>query len=152
MHLVFGSDHAGYALKEALKQFATDQWPDVVLSDVGCFDAQHSADYPGIAQEAVRRMLSLDESAHPAQVRGVLCCGSGIGVAIAANRQPRIRAVTVHNHASAEMSRRHNDTNVICFGQRYIAAPYACDLLALWMETAFDGERHLPRVTMLEQC
>ena len=82
-------------------------------------------------------------------VKGVLVCGSGIGISIAANRHPQIRAALVHDSLGARMARRHNDANVICFGGRMIGAEVAVDCLDVFLTTEFEGGRHAGRVTKL---
>jgi ribose 5-phosphate isomerase B len=83
--------------------------------------------------------------------RGVLVCGSGIGISIAANRYPEIRAALVHDGLGARLARQHNDANVICFGGRMIGVEVARDCLRVFFETAFEGGRHIQRVEKLSQ-
>lgn len=138
--IVLGADHAGYRMKEFIAGHLKAK--GYLVEDVGCF-SEDSVDYPAISQQvadAIRREPS---------ARGVICCGSGIGVSIAANRFPWLRAVVAHDYHTAVMSRRHNDTNVICFGGRVIAPERAAELLDTWLDTAFEGGRHQKRVDMM---
>ena len=138
--IIIGSDHAGFRLKEAVVAHLRGQGIEVV--DIGC-PSEERVDYPGIAFELARRMKA------DGIARGVLCCGSGIGVSIAANRFPHVRAVVAHDPFTAEMSRRHNDANVLCMGGRFIAPAMAEEILRVWLNTAFEGGRHQDRVDMM---
>ena len=118
--LAIGSDHAGFSLKEALKQFLDQR--EIPYQDLGTYSTD-SCDYPDIAV-AVAKTLQNGTS-----LQGILCCGSGLGVAISANRLPGIRAIVAHDNHTAMMGRRHNDANIICFGGRVIAPEYAQEVL-----------------------
>lgn len=143
--IVIGADHAGYALKERLAQSLREQ--GFAVEDVGCY-SEASVDYPAISGQLAEKFRTITEKTGKAP-RGLLCCGSGIGIMIGANRFPWLRAAVVHEHFSAMMSRRHNDTNVICFGARVIAPELAMELLQVWLDTPFEGTRHQGRVDML---
>jgi ribose 5-phosphate isomerase B len=144
--IVIGADHAGYQLKERVVQHLREK--GYQIEDIGCY-SEDSVDYPAISTKLADTMKAL-QGENPAQpVRGVLCCGSGIGVCIAANRHPWVRAVEAHDHNTVVMSRRHNDSNVLCLGGRVIAPELAADLLNTWLDTAFDGGRHQKRVDMM---
>lgn len=138
--LVIGADHAGFRLKERLSEFLKEKGYQLV--DVGCYN-EESVDYPGVGQKLAETMQSQGIA------KGVICCGSGIGVCMSVNRFPWVRGVLAHEHNSAVMSRRHNDANVICFGGRVIAPELAADILNTWLETPFDGGRHQNRVDMM---
>lgn len=130
-----GSDHAGYHLKmDLLKELG----PEVL--DVGTGSAEVSCDYPDFA-EAVAWLVASGKAQH-----GLLVCGSGIGMAIAANKVPGVRAATAWDATSARLCREHNDANVICFGERLVASEVAKDALAAYREAAFAGGRHRRRV------
>lgn len=135
--IAIGADHAGYALKETLKAYLDKC--EVPYVDLGCF-SEDSVDYPDFAAKVAQSVQSGD------CVQGVLCCGSGVGVAITANRFPGVRAVVCHDPFITTMSRRHNDANVICFGARIVAAPYAIELLDVFLNTPFEAGRHQKRV------
>lgn len=138
--IILGADHGGYHLKEQLSKGLKERGYRV--QDVGCYSAD-SVDYPIISQK-----LALALKENPAS-RGVLCCGSGLGISIAANRFPWVRAIVAHDHHTAVMSRRHNDANAICFGGRVIAPELAQELLDTWLNTPFDGGRHQHRVDLM---
>ncbi len=139
--IVLGADHAGYRLKERIAEHLKAKGFEVI--DVGCF-SEESVDYPDIAGKLAGELQRLGPEA-----RGVLCCGSGIGVCMTANRFPWVRAAVVHEHNTAVMSRKHNNANVACFGGRVIAPELAFDLLASWLETPFEGGRHQKRVELM---
>lgn len=138
--VAIASDHAGFALKEALKEELVGLGYSVI--DLGA-DGVDSVDYPDFGY-AMARVLR-----HGQARRGILVCGSGIGISIAANRHANVRAALVHDALGARLSRQHNDANVICFGGRMIGADVARDCLRVFLETPFDGGRHSRRVDKL---
>jgi ribose 5-phosphate isomerase B len=138
--VAIASDHAGYALKRALKARLADAGHAVV--DLGT-DGAASVDYPDFGYAMARAIR--DGRAE----RGVLICGSGIGISIAANRYPDIRAALVHDALGARLARQHNDANVICFGGRTIGEDVAQDCLGVFLETGFEGGRHVRRIEKL---
>lgn len=141
MKIAIAADHAGVGLKDHLKSFLESQHVSVV--DFGTNGAE-SVDYPDYAQKVAEALTS-------GQVeRGVLVCGSAIGMAIAANRNPGVRAVVVRDGFDARMSREHNDANVACFGARVTPEAQAKELLKIWLETPFEGGRHQKRVEKLK--
>jgi ribose 5-phosphate isomerase B len=143
MRVVIGSDHAGYRLKEQLKQRLVEWGHEV--EDVGTHSTE-SADYPEYGAAVGRRVVALG-----AEGRGVCVCGSGIGISIAANKIDGVRAALVSEPTAARLSRQHNDANVICFGERLIGAAVAEAALRVWLETPFEGGRHGRRVTQLDE-
>lgn len=134
------SDHAGYDLKQALKQELEAMGHPVL--DLGT-EGSESVDYPDFGY-AVARALKEGKVA-----RGVLVCGSGVGVSIAANRYREVRAALIHDPLGAQLARQHNDANVICFGGRVIDAEAARECLRIFLETQFEGGRHATRVEKL---
>jgi ribose 5-phosphate isomerase B len=134
------SDHAGFDLKEILKRDLQAAGHDVL--DLGT-DSIQSVDYPDFGQALAEVVASGKAS------RGVLVCGTGIGISIAANRNPKIRAALVHDVTSARLSREHNDANVVAFGQRLIGAETAREALKVFLATNFEGGRHVGRVAKL---
>lgn len=142
--IVIGADHAGYRLKEALVTHLRQEGYSV--EDIGCH-SEASVDYPAISAGLAAVMR--EKMPESAQVRGILCCGSGVGVAMMANRFPWVRAVEAHDVYTAAMSRRHNDANVLCLGGRVIAPEMAIYLLETWLGTPFEGDRHQRRVDMM---
>lgn len=133
-------DHGGLALKRALKAMLTEAGTEVL--DLGV-DDETSVDYPDYA-DALARAIGEGRAAV-----GVLVCGSGIGISIAANRHPHIRAALVHDAYGARMSRQHNDANVIVFGGRTTGDEVAKDCLRIFLATRFEGGRHQRRVDKL---
>jgi ribose 5-phosphate isomerase B len=137
MVIALGADHAGFVLKEALGRWLTDRGHEVV--DVGTH-ASDSVDYPDYAA-AVANAVASGQAA-----RGVLVCGSGIGMAIAANKVAGIRAAACADADIARLSREHNDTNVLALGARTTAADAAMTIVETWLATEFQGGRHARRI------
>ena len=138
--IAIASDHAGFELKGELKKDLMDLGYTVL--DLGA-DSLESVDYPDFGYALAGAMKEGKAE------RGVLICGSGIGISIAANRHPEIRAAVVHDSLGARMSRLHNDANVICFGGRMVGADTARDCLKVFLDTEFEGGRHSRRVDKL---
>ena len=138
--IAIASDHAGFSLKKELKQDLVELGFTVL--DLGVNDLK-SVDYPDFGY-ALAAALNTGKAK-----RGVLVCGSGIGISIAANRYPEIRAALVHDALGAKICRLHNDANVICFGGRMIGSDVAQDCLKVFLNTKFEGGRHLTRVNKL---
>ena len=134
------SDHAGCELKQELKKDLMDMGFTVL--DLGA-DSLESVDYPDFGYALAGAMKEGKAT------RGILVCGSGIGISIAANRHSEIRAALVHDALGARMSRLHNDANVICFGGRMVGPDVARDSLKVFLETEFEGGRHSRRVDKL---
>ncbi len=143
MKIFIGSDHAGYNLKTSLKEFLLVAGHDV--EDVGVDTAEVKADYPDSAKKVGEAVTG------EAGSFGVLVCGSGVGMCIAANKIDGIRAVNVDSEEIAKMSRLHNDANVICFGERMVAEEVAKEALTVFLNTEFEGGRHSARVEKISQ-
>lgn len=141
MKIAIGSDHAGYELKETLKEEL--DLMDVDVTDVGTSSKDESVDYPDFANKVCDLVLKGKVE------RGVLICGSGIGMSIAANRYPGIRAALCKDGLAAELARQHNDANVICIGARVVGSDTAKRALKRFFETEFEGGRHQFRVEKL---
>lgn len=137
MKIAIGSDHAGFRAKEILKAALVASGHQV--EDLGA-KSEESVDYTDFA------FAVSDRVAKGASERGVILCGTGIGSSIAANKVRGVRAALVHDGFTAEMSRRHNDANVLCLGARVLADDRIRDLTQLWIETPFDGGRHERRL------
>ena len=135
-------DHAGFRMKSVLRAELERAGHQVV--DLGT-DSEESVDYPDFGF-ALADALGKNEAD-----AGVLVCGSGIGISIAANRHPKVRAALVHDALGAKMCRLHNDANVICFGGRMIGEEVAKDCLNIFLETTFEGGRHARRVEKLNR-
>jgi ribose 5-phosphate isomerase B len=140
LRIAIGADHAGLALKDRLR--ARLEEAGYQVEDVGTHDAA-SVDYPDYAAAVGRRV-----SAGQAE-RGVLVCGTGVGMAMAANRIPGVRAACCNNLFVAGLSREHNDANVLTLGAREVAAEHAEAILKTFLETAYAGGRHQRRVDKL---
>ena len=140
--IAIGSDHAGFAMKEALKQYLTEKGYDV--KDFGT-DSEASCDYPDFAF-AVADCVAAKEAD-----KGVLVCGTGIGMSMAANKVRGIRAAVVGDAFSAEATRSHNDANILCLGARVTGPGLACKIAETFLETPFSGdERHVRRIRKFE--
>ena len=134
------ADHAGFELKETLKRQLGD-WGYAVL-DLGT-DSSQSVDYPDFGR-------ALAEAVSSGKVRfGVAVCGTGIGISIAANRNPKVRAAVCHDVTSARLTRLHNDANILALGARLVGPETASDCLKVFLETKFEGGRHERRVNKL---
>jgi len=140
--IAVASDHAGFDLKETLKRDLQDAGYAVL--DLGT-NSTASVDYPDFGQ-AMGEAIAAGKAE-----KGVLVCGSGIGISIAANRNPRVRAALAHDVTSARLSREHNDANVIAFGQRLIGVEAAREALKVFLKTPFEGGRHAGRVAKLSR-
>jgi ribose 5-phosphate isomerase B len=136
--IIIASDHAGFDLKETLKSDIAAFGFEV--SDLGPMDT-NSVDYPDYANKLA--------TAIKGDGLGVLICGSGIGMSIAANRHRHIRAALCHNATEATLTRKHNNANVLCLGARIIGSEVARDALKAFLTTAFEGGRHETRVAKL---
>lgn len=136
-----GSDHAGVNLKNKIAEFLKEKGYEV--TDYGTHSTD-SCDYPVYAK-AVAKSVANGENE-----RGIICCGSGIGVSIAANKVKGIRAVLAHEPYSAMLSRLHNDANVLCLGERITGESLALDIVETWLHSEYEGGRHQRRVDMLD--
>jgi len=141
--VVVGSDHAGYESKELLKQELVALGFEV--DDRGTNNLE-SVDYPDFGA-SVGHAVAVDKR----DVRGVLVCGSGIGISIAANKVPGVRAALCWNEETARLAREHNDANILCIGARFIEPELAARMVRIFMETDFAGGRHEQRVEKLAQ-
>ena len=143
MKIALGADHAGYELKELLVA-TLREWGHEVI-DLGTNDAQTSVDYPDFGSAVGHSVASGEADL------GVAVCGSGIGISIAANKVPGVRAALVHDATSARLAREHNHANVLCMGSRLIGPPVAQDALAAWLGAEPGEGRHLARIAKLSQ-
>lgn len=141
MRIAIGSDHAGFRLKEYLREQLAASGHDV--RDFGTHD-EHSMDYPDIARP-LAQAVTRDEFE-----RGILVCGSGIGMSIVANKVRGARAALVNEPLSARMCRLHNDANILCLGGRMIGPEMAAEIAGVFLATPFEGGRHLRRVGKME--
>lgn len=138
MKIAIGADHGGFEMKEELKPLLAELGYEVV--DVGC-DSTASVDYPDFAAAVAEQVVSGRCGF------GILICGTGIGMSIAVNRQPQIRAALCHDEYTARLSRQHNNANVLCLGARVIGAGVAAAIVRTWLTSTFEGGRHQLRVS-----
>lgn len=138
MKVAIAADHGGFELKEALKK----QLTGVTLTDLGTHSTD-SVDYPDFGADLAHKVAAGEFD------RGILICGSGIGISIAANKVKGIRAALCHNVYTAEMARRHNDANVIAMGGRVVDENTAVEMTRVFLNTEFEGGRHARRVEKL---
>lgn len=138
--VLIASDHAGFELKELLKKMLTEvEWVD---------EGPHSADrtdYPDYAEKVAAKIAS------GAIKQGVLVCGSGIGMCIAANKFAGVRGAVVESEQTARLSRQHNDANVLCLGARILTPEYAKSIVQSWLNTEFEGGRHSDRIRKISE-
>ncbi len=145
LRVAIGADHAGYSMKEGLKTFLTELGCEVV--DYGPSE-ETSVDYPDFAEK-----VSMAVSQSQAE-RGILICGTGIGMSIVANKFPGVRATLCYDLYTARMARLHNDSNILVLGGRITGLDLAREIVKVWMETPFEGGRHerrLHKIALIEE-
>ena len=142
MNIIIGSDHGGFELKETCREFM-ETLGDCNVTDAGTFN-EDSMDYPLVAHK-VSRAVSEGEFA-----RGILICGTGIGMSVVANRYSGVRACLCHNIFTARLSREHNDANILVMGGRVIGKGIAIEMVELFLRMPFDGGRHEQRLNLIE--
>jgi ribose 5-phosphate isomerase B len=140
--IAVASDHAGVELKEEIKRFLVEL--GYTVDDFGA-DGPESVDYPDYAKAVAEKVSSGEYE------RGILFCGSGVGMSIVANKFPRVRAVQVNDIYTAIMSRKHNDTNVLALAGRITGKDFAKEIVRAWLETPFEGGRHKKRLKKIEE-
>ena len=137
--IIIGSDHGGFKLKSEIVKHLQELGYEV--SDLGCYNTE-SCDYPIIAKAVAEKVLEENS-------RGILVCGTGIGVSITANRYNGIRASHCTDTFTARMTRMHNDSNILCLGERITGVGLALDIVDIWLKTEFEGGRHQKRIDMI---
>ncbi len=143
MKIALGCDHGGLNLKSAVIRYLEKN--NILYEDFGCYD-ENSVDYPVFAYKTALQVVNGNCDL------GILCCGTGIGISIAANKVKGIRAAVVSDAFSAEMTRRHNNANILCMGGRVIGEEKAVKLADIFIHTPFDvEERHLRRLKMVDE-
>lgn len=142
MKIVIGSDHAGFELKERIKDLLIKE--KHLVQNEGCYSLD-SVNYPEVA----KKVASLVSSG--AFDRGILICGTGLGMSMVANRFPNVRAALCHEPFTARMSREHNDSNILCIGGRVVGPALAEEMVQVWLFTPFSGGRHAERISMFEK-
>ncbi|MBE6032220.1 MAG: ribose 5-phosphate isomerase B [Clostridiales bacterium] len=142
MKIALASDHGGFALKEAVKNHLQARGFETL--DLGT-NSEESVDYPAFGKACGEAVVSGQAD------RGVVCCGTGIGISIAANKVHGVRCALVTNEFMAEMTKMHNDANIIALGGRVLEEAQALKLVDIWLDTEFEGGRHQRRVDMLNE-
>jgi ribose 5-phosphate isomerase B len=141
MKLIVGSDHAGYPIKEKVSAFLQER--GIAVEDVGTY-GEESVDYTDFGKKVARKVSDGTFE------RGILICGTGLGMSMVANRFRGVRAALANDLFSAIMSRRHNDSNILVMGGRLIGDMLALQLVETWLDTPFDGGRHQRRVEKID--
>ncbi|KMM36645.1 ribose 5-phosphate isomerase B [Guptibacillus hwajinpoensis] len=142
MRVAIGADHAGVNIKEDIIHIIKELGMDVI--DLGC-DCNESVDYPDYAIPVAEKVASGEAD------RGILICGTGIGMSIAANKVSGIRCALVHDLFSAKATRLHNDSNVLAMGERIIGPGLASEIAKVWLETEYEAGRHAKRVSKITE-
>ncbi|MDK2821267.1 MAG: ribose 5-phosphate isomerase [Clostridia bacterium] len=137
LRIAIGSDHGGFHLKKAIKEYLDKE--NIVYEDFGTYNSE-SVDYPDYAEKVAIAVASGEYD------KGILCCGTGIGVSIVANKIPGIRAALCNDTFSARAAREHNDANILTLGERVIGPGLAIDIVSTWLKAEFSGGRHARRV------
>ncbi|OIJ11754.1 ribose 5-phosphate isomerase B [Anaerobacillus alkalilacustris] len=137
MKVAIGSDHGGMNIKEELKALMDEM--NIQYEDVGC-TCSESVDYPDYALPVAQKVANNEVD------RGILVCGTGIGMSIAANKVKGIRCALAHDTFSAKATREHNDSNILAMGERVVGPGLAREIAKIWLETEFEGGRHAIRV------
>ena len=138
-HILIGSDHGGFELKELIKE----SMKTISFIDTGCY-VDDQCNYPEIVDDLVKKIKN------DTVKKGILICGTGIGVCIRANRYKGIRAALAYNNYSAEMASAHNNANILCLGGRIILPKNAIEMVEIWLKTPFEAGRHNTRCQMLD--
>lgn len=140
--IAIGADHGGFLIKEAVKKYLDEN--KIEYKDFGTF-SEESVDYAPIAAKVAHAVADGEFE------KGILCCGTGIGISIAANKVKGIRAAVCTNAFCAEMTRRHNNANILCMGGRVINEEQAVELTKIYLNTPFEGGRHERRIGQITQ-
>lgn len=141
LKIAIGSDHGGFNYKESVIDYLRAR--NIEFVDVGTY-TRESCDYPEIAKAVARKVVAGEAD------RGILICGTGIGMSITANKIKGVRAALCSDTYSARVSRAHNNANILCIGERVIGEHLALDIVDIWLKTGFEGGRHKRRVDMIE--
>ncbi len=141
MKIAIGSDHGGFKLKEIIKEYLIKKGYDV--SDLGCY-SEESVDYPDYAEKVAKAVAKGECDL------GVLMCGTGIGISIAANKVKGIRAALCHDGLTARLAKQHNNANIICMGGRTTGVETAKDIIDNFLGSEFEGGRHLRRINKIK--
>ena len=139
--IIIGCDHAAYPLKEKVKEYLAGR--RISVEDVGT-DSEKSVNYPEFGKKVASKVSNSNFK------QGILLCGTGIGMSMVANKFPHVRAALCTEPFSAEMSRRHNDSNILVMGGRMTGETLALEIVRVWLETPFDGGRHQERLNQFD--
>ncbi|MCX8058773.1 MAG: ribose 5-phosphate isomerase B [Spirochaetes bacterium] len=142
MMIFIGSDHAGFKLKEDIKNFLLSK--NLKFADLGVY-SENRVDYPDIAEKVAREVLKGKDNI------GILICGTGIGICIAANKIKGIRAALLYNEQVAELAKKHNDANIICFGGRTMDINIVAKMIDAFLNSNFEGDRHKTRIEKINK-
>ncbi|MBA4541847.1 MULTISPECIES: ribose 5-phosphate isomerase B [Thermoactinomyces] len=142
MRIILGSDHGGLRLKKEVKELLTEL--DIAYEDVGC-DCEESVDYPDYAYPVAKKVAEGEFDL------GILICGTGIGMSIAANKVKGIRCAVVTDEFSARMAREHNNANILALGERVVGPDLAKSIVRAWLGAEFQGNRHARRLEKISQ-
>lgn len=142
MKIALGSDHGGFFYKEKIKEYLKSKKYEII--DKGTYSPE-PVDYPYFGEEVAKSVASGEAD------RGIIICGTGIGISIAANKVPGVRAALCTNEFMARMARSHNDANVLALGQRVIGLDHALAVIDVFLETEFEGGRHERRVRLIHE-
>lgn len=140
MKIAVAADHAGFELKRKILEFLQNSHQ---VKDLGCYSPK-SVDYPDFAKMVAKKVAGGEFD------RGILICGTGIGMSIVANRQNGIRAALCHNLKTAKLSRKHNDANILSLGARILNSQRAVRIVEAWLTTPFESGRHLQRIRKID--
>ena len=138
MRIAIGTDHRGFSLRNKIAGLVTRLGHEVV--DISCGGGPEAVDYPDVAASVAAKV------SHGEIDRGILICGTGLGMCIAANKFPRVRAAPCHDDLTAELSRRHNDANILCLSADLLGEKLIDRMIELWLSTEFEGGRHARRI------
>ncbi|MCK5542738.1 MAG: ribose 5-phosphate isomerase B [Desulfobacterales bacterium] len=140
--IIIGSDHAAFELKEKIKKFLSDY--GLAVTDIGT-SSDVSVNYVDFGKKVAKAVSQKEFS------KGILLCGTGLGMSMTANRFPQVRAALCSDIFSARMSRLHNDSNILVLGGRIVGDMLAFEIIKTWLETPFEGGRHLQRIQTIDQ-
>lgn len=143
MKIAIGSDHGGFKLKEEIRSYLST-FENIEVIDKGCFN-ENSVNYPDYAEVVGNSVVSKEVD------KGILICGTGIGISIAANKIKGIRAALCHDHLTAYLAAEHNNANILCFGGRTTGIETAKDIVKTWLSTEFEGGRHNNRIDLIKK-
>ncbi len=138
--IIIGSDHAGFAMKEIIKEYLSGL--NYAVEDIGTF-SEDSVDYPDFAKKVAKKIQNSDNY-------GILICGTGIGMSITANRFNNVRCALCHDAYTAEFARKHNNANILAFGGRTTGVEIAKQMVYIFLNTSFEGGRHQRRVNKID--